>query len=734
MPRPSTAPAKSGAGARPAPTTAGAPDAAPRPGLRASEEDFPLAPLRDDLRLHPGPSLPNGAPSWVIEDPVRARYFRIGWLEFELLSRWEAGSALALIQQVSSETTLSPTMEEVAELRRFLLNSELTPNAQAIEASARGSGHRHGLGMRLLHNYLMFRIPLWRPDTFLEAMLPLARPFLSTAAFWLSMLAGVAGLGLAALQWDQFAATFLDTLTPAGLLSYAVALAFAKMLHELGHAFAAKARGLRVAQMGVAIVLLFPMLYTDTGESWRLARHRERFAIAAAGMRAEFMLAAWSTLAWSFMPDGPLRSAMFFLATVSWLITLAINASPFLRFDGYYMLSDATGLPNLHDTAFANLRRHLRRLALGVDEGPVMVGGEPAPGWTAWFGLVTAVYRAVVFFGIALAVYHFFFKLAGIILFLVEIWWFLLRPFNTEMRAWWKLRRQARVVPALRLLLGLVVLVAVLAVPWRGQLSAEGWVRAAQDHALYAPRSAALDSRLSEGGTVQSGQQVLTLSATDLALRDARATARIESLDSRLQALAAQTDPASAVESARSARSQRRQQTAEVQAADEEARQLELTAPFAGRLVDVERDAIRGTVVPRSAPLARVVDTSSWVAEVFVDEEQVRRVQVGSTVRAYLHGIDAEVMSGAVAEVDPVPVERLPHEMLAVQHGGRLVTTDDGSLQPRRPLYRVRVALQGAPLTSQARLASFAIRAQPVSMLDVLWRSVASAMLLQGSF
>jgi putative peptide zinc metalloprotease protein len=202
----------------------------------------------------------------------------------------------------------------------------------------------------------------------------------------------------------------------------------------------------------------------------------------------------------------------------------------------------ATGLPNLHDTAFANLRRHLRRLALGVDEGPVMVGGEPAPGWTAWFGLVTAVYRAVVFFGIALAVYHYFFKLAGIILFLVEIWWFLLRPFNTEMRAWWKLRRQARVVPALRLLLGLVVLVAVLAVPWRGQLSAEGWVRAAQDHALYAPRSAALDSRLSEGGTVQSGQQVLTLSATDLALRDARATARIESLDSRLQALAAQTE------------------------------------------------------------------------------------------------------------------------------------------------------------------------------------------------
>lgn len=697
-------------------------------------EDFPLPALRDDLRLHPGPSLPSGAPSWVIEDPVRGRYFRIGWLEFELLSRWDAGSAAALIQQVGRETTLRPTLEEVAELRRFLLSSELTPNAQAIEASARGTGHRHGLAMRLLHNYLMFRIPLWRPDAFLDAMLPLARPFLSPAAFWISMLAGVAGLGLAALQWDQFAATFLDTLTPAGLLSYAVALVFAKTLHELGHAFTAKAHGLRVAQMGMAIVLLFPMPYTDTGESWRLARHRERFAIAAAGMRAEFMLAAWSTLAWSFLPDGPLRSAMFFLAAVSWVITLAINASPFLRFDGYYMLSDATGLPNLHDTAFANLRRHLRRLALGVDEGPVMVGGEPAPGWTAWFGLVTAIYRAVVFFGIALAVYHFFFKLAGIILFAVEIWWFLLRPFNSEMRAWWKLRRQARAVPALRLLLGLGTVLALLAVPWRGQLNAEGWVRAAQEHALYAPRSASLDSSLREGGGVQPGQPVLTLSATDLALRDARATARIEALDSRLQALASQADPGAAVESARSARSQRSQQTAEVRAVDEEARQLALTAPFAGRLVDVQQEVIPGTVVPRTAPLARVVDTSSWIAEVFVDEEEVKRVQAGSAVRAYLHGIDGEVMSGVVESVDPVPVDRLPHEMLAVQHGGRLLTTADDTLQPRRPLYRVRVALQGAPLTSQARLASFAIKAPPVSTLDVLWRSAASALLIQGSF
>jgi putative peptide zinc metalloprotease protein len=703
-------------------------------GPGAGTADQPLPPLRDELRLHAGPALPDGAPSWVIEDPVRGRYFRIGWLEFELLSRWDAGSHGALIEQVSRQTTLEPTAEEVQAVCQFLLANELSPNAKAIAASASGSGHRHGWAMRLLHNYLMFRIPLWRPDRFLDAALPLARPLLSPAAFWISMAAGLAGLYFAALQWDTFAATFLDTLTPAGLLSYAVALSFAKFLHELGHAFTAKARGLRVAQMGVAIVLLFPMLYTDTGESWRLSRHRQRLAIAAAGMRAEFMLAAWSTLAWSFMPDGALRSAMFFLATVSWLITLAINASPFLRFDGYYILSDATGMPNLHDTAFANLKRHLRRLALGVDEGVVMAGGQPAPAWTAWFGLSTAVYRAVVFFGIALAVYHFFFKILGIFLFVVEIWWFLLRPFNTEMRAWWKLRAQARVGPALRLLAVLGALAVALAVPWRGQVNAEGWVRAAQEHALYSPRPAALQATLKEGQAVKADQEVASLSAPDLALREARASARLQALDSRLQAIAASQEPAQAAESARSARSQQRQQSAEVQGIDEEARQLALSAPFAGKLVDVDREQAAGAVVARTAPLGRVVDTSRWIAEVFVNEEQFKRIAQGTAVRAYLDGVDAEVLDGTVEEMDPVPLELLPHEMLAVQHGGRLLTAADNSLAPRRPLYRIRVALNGAPRSPQARLASFAIRAQPVSVLDMLWRSSLTALVQQASF
>jgi putative peptide zinc metalloprotease protein len=57
--------------------------------------------------------------------------------------------------------------------------------------------------------------------------------------------------------------------------------------------------------MGVAMVVLWPMLYTDTSESWKLANPRQRLAIASAGMIAELALAGLATLAWSLRRRPP---------------------------------------------------------------------------------------------------------------------------------------------------------------------------------------------------------------------------------------------------------------------------------------------------------------------------------------------------------------------------------------------------------------------------------------------
>ena len=690
-----------------------------------------LPSLREDLALHPGPTQKDGAPSWVIEDPLRGRFFRIGWLEFELLNRWHLGDAQKVAEAVAQQTLLAPSVQEVLAVKQFLLQHELLLNQALLQRAAQGPLPRPSLATQALHHYLMVRIPLVNPDGFLERFLPWFSPLLGRRALLLSWLAGALGLVLAVQQWDGFASTFMETLSLEGLLSYALALVLAKVLHELGHAFTAKQLGLRVPRMGVAIVLLLPMLYTDTGETWRLTRQRERFAIAAAGMRIELMLAAWCTLAWSFLPDGGLRSAMFFLATTSWIMTLAINASPFMRFDGYYMLSDATGIANLHDEAAKVVKHFLRQHLLGLQAPPPMVGGAAPPPWLLGFGLATLVYRFFLFLGIAVTVYHYFFKALGIVLFAVEVWWFILKPVYAECQVWWQARAQIQRQPARRLALGLGGLLLLLCLPWQGQIQAEGWLRAGQEFAVYPPRPARLLA-MPQPGPAQAHQQLVDLASPDLALREARAQAKIGALDSRLLAT---NGAEQLMESVRSTREQLQQQWTEIMGTDAESQQLRLPAPFAGSVVDVARDLALGEVVARQELLARVIDPSRWIAEVFVDEDDVRRIRLGAQVRAYVHGVQMEVIDGQVDEIDTVPVDQLPAEMLAARHGGWLITTDDpNQLKPRHALYRVRVAMQRGPASQQARLAGFNIDGTRTSPIGRFLRGALSALVLQTSF
>jgi len=239
-------------------------------------------------------------------------------------------------------------------------------------------------------------------------------------------------------------------------------------------------------------------------------------------------------------------------------------------------------------------------------------------------------------------------------------------------------------------------------------------------------------SRCPKEGVADANYLLAELASPDLALREARASAKIGAIDSRLLAT---TGAEQLMESVRSTREQLMQQWTEVMGADAESRQLQLFSPFPGFVVDVARDLAVGQVVARQEVLARVIDPSRWIAEVYVDEDDVRRIRIGAKVRAYLHGAQMEVIDGQVDEIDTVPVDQLPSEMLAARYGGLLITTDDpNQLKPRHTLYRVRVAMQHRPVMEQARLAGFNIDGDRVSVLGRILRGAISAVVLQASF
>ena len=59
--------------------------------------------LREELRLLPATPQPDGSPAWHVLDPVRNRFFRIGWLEFECLLRWSRADQRATPQAIAED-------------------------------------------------------------------------------------------------------------------------------------------------------------------------------------------------------------------------------------------------------------------------------------------------------------------------------------------------------------------------------------------------------------------------------------------------------------------------------------------------------------------------------------------------------------------------------------------------------------------------------------------------------
>jgi putative peptide zinc metalloprotease protein len=652
--------------------------------------------LRQDLHLRRGDLQSDGVPHWRIHDPVRNRFFDIGWIEFEFLSHWQEGMAVTdLIDAVASNTPLLPSLDELAALQAFLEQHQLlapsTPERRdALKKLC--AARKQPLWKQLLHHYLFFRIPLLRPDAWLTRVAPRMAWLFGRSFVVLTLLAGCAGIFLASRQSEALATAFGYFFNLEGLLFYAAATSIAKLVHEFGHAITAKQRGLRVPTVGLAFLVMMPVLYTDTSESWKLERRRDRFAVVAAGIGLELMLAAWTTLAWALTPEGALRSGLFLLATTTWLWTLAINASPFMRFDGYFLLSDMVGLPNLHERSFALARQMMRRIFFGYT-GPAL---EPAIGVQAHhamigFAFATWIYRLVLFLGIALLVYNYFFKLLGIFLFAVEIGWFVVQPVWKELQEIMRERARWQVRPRPWALLLVLLAGLVWLLPITREVSAPALARASSEATIFAPSSARVVSvNVVTGQTVRRGEALLRLESPELVSRAERARLRAEGYAVELSRTAAgntQLERHLVVEE------QVGEALADETGARAEIAALTLYAPHDGTVVDMPSDLVPGRWINLRQTLLRVVDTTAGEIEAYLGESQIGAVALGQAVMFYPDLPDRPVVRGTIVAVDPSAGHAVPHPLLASIHGGGIVASQVGrdALVAHEAIYRVRI-------------------------------------------
>ncbi|WP_251042115.1 hypothetical protein [Arthrobacter sp. ISL-30] len=149
------------------------------------------------------------------------------------------------------------------------------------------------------------------------------------ACWWVLM---VQGLGSA--TYDAFANPGLL------LLVFAITILSAGF-HEFGHAAGAQRGGSTPGAMGAGLYLMWPAFYTDVTDSYRLGRFG-RLRTDLGGLYFNAIVAVAIMAVW-----WASRFDALLLVVLTQILQMVRQLLPLLRFDGYHILADATGVPDL---------------------------------------------------------------------------------------------------------------------------------------------------------------------------------------------------------------------------------------------------------------------------------------------------------------------------------------------------------------------------------------------------
>lgn len=696
-----------------------------------------LPALRADLQLSPAEPGLDGAPQWTLADPLRGRYFKLGAAAVRLLRHWTLGEPQQVLAAANAEPGAPLSPAELEDMLRFLSSHDLIAaldNKQRASYAMKAAAQRQSPWKRVLHQYLFFRIPLWRPDPFLNRAWPVLERHGSWLLRWGLPLVLAVGLFLVIRDWQRFLSTFPHLFSLGGALAFSIALTFAKLCHEFGHAFMAKRAGCRVQSMGLAFMVLLPMFYTDVSDAWRVRDRRSRLLIGAGGVFAELLLAVLALLAWSLLPDGPLRTSAFMLASATWITTLVINLNPFMRFDGYFLISDIWGVDNLQNRAFALCRWRLRETLFGY--------GEPAPEpWSpsmtrrllVW-GYGSWIWRAILFLGIALAVYHLFFKVLGIFLMVVELLWFIGLPIWRELGEWWQRSEQADSRKVLITGLGLGAVLLVLIVPWRSSVEIPALLEASRTSALHAPVAARLKAvHVQDGQNVAAGDLLLELDSPDLDSRQAIVRRETEILQLQLRRQSARSETAA---DAGILEQRLAEAVAEYRGLAAQRERLQLRAPQAGVVRDLQRDLSADRWLHPAESLARIVEPGLRLRG-YLAEENLWRIETGSEGRFIADDPARPAVKVRLDEVDATGVAYLEQEALSSDHGGPIAIRRDAQhrAEPVQAQYGVRLTLLDNDIHPDHPMRGVVILdGERQSLLGAAWRRIAALGVRESGF
>jgi putative peptide zinc metalloprotease protein len=567
----------------------------------------------------------------------------------------------------------APTQEEVIRLLGQLhaadaLLCDVPPDS--LEVFRRHQRHERMLWKRRLLTPLALRFPLFDPDRFLQRTLPWVQPLFG----WFGILLWLAVVGtgavLAASHWTDLTEDIADrVLDPQNLVLLWFVYPVVKALHELGHAYATRKWGGEVHEIGIMLLVLSPVPYVDASAAWGFRDKRKRMVVGAAGIAVELFLGALALIVWLAVEPGAVRSIAYNVMLICGVSTLLFNGNPLLRFDGYYVLSDATEIPNLGSRANQYLGYLFQRHVFGVSdaEDPSHSTGERV--WMVLYGIASFVYRIFIMFVIIIFIAGQFF-FVGVLL---AIWAvatqvvmpvvksvsFLLTSPNLQ-------RRQGRVLST-SILLALAAAGLLFVLPFPSWTRTEGVVWVPEEAQVRAGTDGFIEQLIAPvNSQVVRGQPLIRAEEPFLATR-------VEILNAQLEELAAKYDALRPLDRVQSAMV--REEMVAVQTNLRRARErqegLTLRSPASGQLIVPNAADLPGRFINKGQLVGYVVEPMGLTARVALLQDDIAMVRQNTrSVEVMLAGWGAQPMPARIRREVPGASLQLPTAALGSAGGG----------------------------------------------------------------
>lgn len=658
--------------------------------------------FRRDLVLFPGPAEPDGTPTYTLFDPLKGQYFKISWVQAIVMEVFKPGMAISqLLTAVNQRSTLTVEIKDLEQI--FVTAAQM--NLLAIDKSSEDvskaaiATHQGWLVWLIMH-YLYIRIPLVNPDRFLEKTLKYVLPLVSQPAMIFYFLATISAIGLVAFNFDQYIHTFSFFFNLEGLFGYGLAIFSVKMLHEMAHAYTAKYFKIHVPTMGMAFLVLFPVLYTNVTNAWKLESRRSRFLISAAGVITELILAGLATWGWYLTEFGLLHSMFFLVSSTTWITSLLMNCNPAMRFDGYYLLTDLVGIDNLQQRSFQVARWKLREIFLGLNLPPPEEDLPPSRvRIMVIYSIYTWIYRIILYTAIALFVYYEFTKALGIFLFIIEVVVFIMMPFISEfyqlarrkMYFNWNIRSMITTTVAAILLMWFFL-------PYPHKKTFQGITEPLVRQDLFVPDAAMIEKiNAKRGQEVVPEESIVVLKSDIINAAIAQVETDIARTQEEMNVLS-RDDEGRPYLSAKS--SYLNQKQAELQKLIEKRSHLNIKAEIRGTLYEFSDQIREGLYVGKGTLLGKIADLKQVRVFAFVPEADSIGIEENARVRFKLLNPTVTYW-GSIHKVYRTAADTLRFPQLASVYKGNLAvvpdrqrkTTDPSKLHLLEGYYLIEISL-----------------------------------------